>query len=92
MKNLFAFMAAVIMMLFLLIIIVYLVLTISYQLPYYFNESYPSFNTSLTYEKCCNGSFCTDTYYLEEDNLCHFSLCEGSLIIFNKSRCVYNPE
>ena len=27
--------------------------------------------TQLTYDKCCDGNPCTDTYYSEEDNKCH---------------------
>ena len=27
--------------------------------------------TQLTYDKCCNGNMCSDTYYSEKDNLCH---------------------
>ena len=27
--------------------------------------------SQLTYDKCCNGNPCTDTYYDEEDGKCH---------------------
>jgi len=30
-----------------------------------------------TYEACCEGNPCTDTYYTPEDNLCHLTICEN---------------
>jgi len=51
--------------------------------------SMKAMNEANTYIQCCNGSQCTDTYYTSQDNLCHLSLCEGSPLIFNKSKCVY---
>lgn len=55
----------------------------SHYLPDYYDP---------TYEKCCGGSFCTDTYFDEKNNRCVLSLCESSLLsIFNKSQCYYPP-
>lgn len=47
--------------------------------------------TSLTYEKCCDGHFCTDTYYDSEKDLCVLSLCANSLFT-NKEPCYYKPK
>jgi len=44
-----------------------------------------------TYDKCCNGNYCTDTYYTPEDNLCHLSLCENSWFT-NKKDCIYEGK
>ena len=41
--------------------------------------------------KCCNGSYCSDTYYSSKDNLCHLARCESNFFSFNKSKCLYNP-
>ena len=41
-----------------------------------------------TYDKCCGGNMCSDTYYTPKDNLCHLSLCESS-IFTNKKDCIY---
>lgn len=30
----------------------------------------------MTYQKCCDGKACSDTYYTPADNLCHLTLCE----------------
>jgi len=49
-------------------------------------------DTDLTWDKCCGGNYCSDTYYSKEDNLCHLSLCEASLLIFNKSECRYKSK
>jgi len=49
------------------------------------------YTTELTYQNCCNGAFCTDTYYTQEDNLCHYHLCEQSLFT-NKAICVYEGK
>ena len=38
--------------------------------------------------QCCNGNQCTDTYYTQEDNLCHLVLCENNPLQ-NKEDCVY---
>ena len=38
--------------------------------------------------QCCDGNQCTDTYYTQEDNLCHLVLCENSPFT-NKQDCVY---
>jgi hypothetical protein len=45
---------------------------------------------NLTYAKCCNNSICSDTYYTEEDNKCHLSLCEHMIIYKNKTQCIYD--
>ena len=42
----------------------------------------------LMMDKCCDGAYCTDTYYSEEDNLCHLTLCEHSFFLTN---CTYAP-
>lgn len=49
-------------------------------------------DTEQTYSKCCNDSFCTDTYYSKERNKCILSLCETSIFQFNKSKCEYDPR
>ena len=41
---------------------------------------------SATAIQCCNGSYCTDTYYTAEDNLCHHALCENTPFMKN---CTY---
>ena len=41
--------------------------------------------------QCCDGNPCTDTYYTQEDNLCHLVLCENSLFT-NKQECVYSGK
>ena len=46
---------------------------------------------NLTFEKCCNGTYCTDTYYTPEDNLCHLVLCEN-LYGKNHPKCIYKGE
>ena len=43
---------------------------------------------NLVYLECCDGNPCTDTYYSQEDNMCHLVLCENSLFT-NKEDCVY---
>jgi len=53
--------------------------------PFKFNEN----TTALTYEKCCGGSFCTDTYYDEETDRCVLTLCTNSLFT-DKEDCYYN--
>jgi len=40
----------------------------------------------LTEINCCEGSFCTDTYYTPENNLCHLVLCENN---FGGESCTY---
>ena len=32
---------------------------------------------------CCNGGYCTDVYYNEKDNLCHYVFCERDYLINN---------
>ena len=41
---------------------------------------------SATAIQCCNGSYCTDTYYTADDNLCHHALCENAPFMKN---CTY---
>jgi len=41
--------------------------------------------------QCCEGNQCTDTYYTQEDNLCHLVLCENSPFT-NKQDCVYSGK
>ena len=41
-----------------------------------------------TFSKCCNNTPCSDTYYSQEDNLCHLVLCEN-LYGKNNPKCVY---
>ena len=54
--------------------------------------TYPtSSSAQLTYDKCCDGNMCSDTYYSEKDNLCHLSLCEIPYRP-NKKYCVYEPN
>ena len=38
--------------------------------------------------KCCNSSTCSDTYYTQEDNLCHLTFCEINHFPHNKD-CTY---
>lgn len=48
-----------------------------------------------TYENCCGGIICTDTYYSFEDNTCHLVLCE-QLYSYDeyllKTRCQYKGK
>jgi hypothetical protein len=43
---------------------------------------------NVNYIQCCNGSICTDTYWTQDDNLCHYSLCEHNLLS-DKTKCTY---
>jgi len=43
---------------------------------------------TLVYLECCNGNTCTDTYYTQEDNLCHLTMCEN-YPLFNNGNCTY---
>lgn len=54
---------------------------------------FPSVNEcNLSCQKCCGGTYCTDTYYSSQDNLCHLVLCEHSMFPFqDKTKCVYKP-
>jgi len=47
--------------------------------------------SSVTYDKCCGGVPCSDTYYSEEDNLCHLVLCENSFYA-KQLNCTYKPK
>ena len=38
-------------------------------------------NDAVTSIQCCNNMTCSDTYYTPQDNLCHLSLCEGSMAL-----------
>jgi len=51
-----------------------------------FKVSIEQMDKSVTAIQCCNESYCTDTYYTADDNLCHHSLCEN--IPFMKN-CTY---
>lgn len=44
-----------------------------------------------TYIQCCNSTPCSDTYYTEEDNLCHLVLCEQREphLFTNSAECTY---
>ncbi len=64
-------------------------------LIHFLNEepfSLPTDTTVVTNEKCCGGNYCTDTYYDAEKDKCILTLCEGAFLIFNKSRCEYEPQ
>ena len=41
---------------------------------------------NITYEKCCDGKVCSDTYYLEVDNKCHLTQCPF------KKECIYEGK
>ena len=43
---------------------------------------------NLVYLECCDGNPCTDTYYSQEDNLCHLTMCEN-FPLFNNGNCTY---
>jgi hypothetical protein len=45
-----------------------------------------SLMNNMTYLNCCNGSVCTDTYYIPKDNSCHLVLCEDNVFAKN---CTY---
>ena len=57
----------------------------------YGDVSYNEFR-NLTYEKCCDGVPCTDTYYDEEEKVCVLTLCVNNPFIFNKEKCRYEPK
>lgn len=79
---------------YLIILLIVVISMFAFISVFYFygNSFVPNENTtSLTYEKCCNGSFCTDTYYYEELNLCVLSLCENSPFIDQK-QCYYKSQ
>lgn len=42
--------------------------------------------SNLMFINCCNGSFCSDTYYTVNDNICHLVLCENNIFAKN---CTY---
>jgi hypothetical protein len=42
----------------------------------------------MTYDNCCNGMSCSDTYYTYSDNKCHLTLCENAAFT-NKENCIY---
>ena len=46
------------------------------------------FESNIIAIQCCNGTYCTDTYYTPGDNLCHLALCEH-LYGRNHPKCVY---
>ena len=46
-----------------------------------------SLGISITYEKCCNGKVCSDTYYDADKDLCLLTACD----IFHKDKCYYKP-
>ena len=53
--------------------------------------NYPQ-ECDLSCQKCCNAVPCTDTYYSQEDGMCHLVLCENSKLPFqSKTKCVYEP-
>jgi hypothetical protein len=54
---------------------------------------FPEINEcDISCQKCCNAVYCSDTYYSQEDNMCHLSLCENSMLPFqDKTKCVYEP-
>ena len=54
---------------------------------------FPQINEcNLSCQKCCNAVPCTDTYYSQEDGMCHLVLCENSKLPFqSKTKCVYEP-
>jgi len=45
-----------------------------------------------TYEFCCGGNPCSDTYYSKEDGLCHLTLCENNPLMKGKSNCTYQSN
>ena len=45
----------------------------------------------ITYEACCEGNPCTDTYFSPEDRLCHLSICENNKWIGYKP-CTYEAN
>ena len=70
-----------------LISIIFLVAVISIVVLISFIELKRLRNANMELQ-CCDGKQCTDTYYTQEDNLCHLVLCENSLFT-NKQDCVY---
>ena len=61
-----------------LLLIIYIILIITLD----------NFGDNLIYIQCCGGNQCTDTYYTQEDNLCHLTLCENNPFQ-DKSKCTY---
>ena len=51
-------------------------------------DSSDNVKVKLMMDKCCDGAYCADVYYSEEDNLCHLTLCEHSFFLTN---CTYAP-
>lgn len=51
-------------------------------------------NDMVMRDNCCDGQFCTDTYYTFEDNLCHLSLCENNPFSLRDKpkNCVYSGK
>ena len=45
-------------------------------------------DASLTYEKCCGGNMCSDTYYDAERDVCVLTLCHP---ILSGIDCTYKP-
>lgn len=67
-----------------LILLVCLSLLFVFLLSFYIIDDYEV--KGITAEACCGGSYCTDTYYDAETNLCHLTLCENLLF---KKNCTY---
>ena len=50
-----------------------------------FNEI-SEYQVNLTKNCCCNGNYCSDTYFSCKDKKCHLSLCENNPYMNN---CTY---
>lgn len=74
------------------VILINLILILTVLVTIFLSPIGPNHNIQETYNKCCDGNMCSDTYYLEEDGLCHLSLCEGYLFKSFQNKCTYLPK
>lgn len=77
--------------LYIIITVTLLIILIALSLRYLENKIFfndPIWNNMTeTYDRCCNGTPCSDTVYVE--GRCHLTLCE-SMALFNRDKCVYD--
>ena len=53
------------------------------------NNTYDLYDSNNpTWEKCCGGNMCSDTYYNSEKNVCVLTMCP----IWDKTKCEYKPN
>lgn len=73
------------------IIIILIITIVAWIAPEPPIPDYWSDEAALTYNKCCNGSYCTDTYYDPKIDKCVLVLCEHQMLSMNKFKCYYEP-